>query len=203
MWGEGDPSDILSGKAKRSAVLEGLDVRAIDTVSLATLGPDILVVAQPRALAPAELVALDTWVRNGGRVAIFADPRLDWPSRYPIGDPRRAPPVTLLDPLFAHWGVRLDLGEGSRGVWQRGRCTAVDAITIDCRIGTGRALMVADADVLDPRNDGGEALRRLIVALESNREPDAESRSHWPLVIAGGLAGLLVLLGLRAYRSRT
>ncbi len=203
MWGEGDPADILSGRAKRSAALDGLDVRAIDTVNASTLDTGILVVAQPRAMAPAELVALDSWVRGGGRVAVFADPRLDWPSRFALGDPRRAPPVTLLDPLLAHWGVRLDLGADGAGVWQRGACATVDAITIDCRIGKGRALLIADADVLDVRNGGGAALRRVIDALESNRALDAESLSRWPLMVAGGLATLLILLGLRTYRSRT
>ena len=33
-----------------------------------------LVIAQPRALSPAENVALDNWVRGGGRLLLLADP---------------------------------------------------------------------------------------------------------------------------------
>jgi ABC-type uncharacterized transport system len=203
MWGEGDPSDILNGRARRSTMIDGLDVRAIDTVTVPGLGQDVLVVAQPRAMMPEELVALDTWVRAGGRVLIFADPRLEWRSRYPLGDPRRAPPVTLLDPLLTHWGVRLDAGPGSDGRWQRGPCAAVDPVTIDCRIGKGRALLIADADRLDERAGGGPVLRDAVSLLESNRAGAAES--SW-MMMAGWAAGavlLLVLAGLWARRVRT
>jgi ABC-type uncharacterized transport system len=208
MWGEGDPVDILSGRAKRSAILDGLDVRAIDTVTAVSLGSDVLVVAQPRAMMPEELVALDDWVRRGGRAAIFADPLLKWPSRYALGDPRRAPPVTLLDPLLAHWGVTLEPGPDGTGQWNipakgAGACTPVDAVTIDCRVGKGRALLVADADLLDARVADGRRFRDLIRALAANRGIEAESGpAHW-LLIAAMAATPLVFAGLWWRRRRT
>ncbi len=171
VWGEGDTNDVLAGRSARSEILKIfdmlVDVRAIDTVSAKTLGHDISIVAQPRRLTPGELVALDKWVRSGGRAMIFADPELVWPSRYPLGDNRRAPPVELLDPLFAHWGITL--GDSDRkerivslngvpvkllaaGAWQGPKtCTAIVPEVLDCRIGRGRVLLVGDADVLDAR----------------------------------------------------
>lgn len=202
MWGEGDPGDVLSGRAKRSAMLDGIDVRPIDLVSAKALGADLLVVAQPRAMAPPELVALDAWVREGGRALIFADPRLDWPSLYPLGDPRRAPPVTLLDPLFNHWGVRLNLGEGSSGRWERGPCLAIDAVSIDCRIGRGRVLMIADADVLDSRTGDKTVLRDALVRLAEKTGP-LDTARYWIAGSLAGLAGLGLLLANRSRRHRT
>jgi hypothetical protein len=203
MWGEGDPGDVLSGRAKRSAMLNGLQVNAIDRVSAATLGRDILVVAQPRAMTPEEFVVLDSWVREGGQAVIFADPRLDWPSRHALGDPRRAPPVTLLDPLLTHWGVRLDLTSGSAGAWQRGPCAAVDAITIDCRLGKGRALLIADADLLDDRTGDRAALRNALEKLAPKRAIVRESSQIWIAGALAGFAGLLGLLTIRTIRRRT
>ena len=85
----------------------------------------------------------------------------------PVGDNRRAPPVTLLDPLFRHWGialgdsdnrVRTKLIESSNvamagsGTWQFGpNCSAIIPEVIDCRIGKGRAILIGDADMLDAR----------------------------------------------------
>jgi len=203
MWGEGDPGDVLSGRARRSAMLDGLTVRAIDVVSAQTLGRDVLIVAQPRVMAPEELVALDTWVRGGGRAVIYADPRLDWPSIYPLGDRRRAPPVTLLDPLFAHWGVRLDLGEGTAGRWQRGACAAIDAVTIDCRIGKGRALLIADADRLDDRTGADDMLRSDIARLGDGGGNGFESKAAWVVGFAAGLGLIMILLLKLRTRRRT
>ena len=64
----------------------------------------LLLLAQPRALAPAEMVKLDSWVRDGGKLLILADPALQWGSLYPLGDKRRPLFTSLLSPLFSHWG---------------------------------------------------------------------------------------------------
>lgn len=171
VWGESDAGEVLNGGAGRSATLKALDgqfgIDAIDTLSAGTLGHDVVVLAQPRRLAPQELVAFDRWVRRGGRALIFADPELVWSSRYAAGDVRRAPPVTLLDPLFKHWGVALgdsDFGErvakagpltivtASAGAWTGPKtCVAPDPLVLDCRIGKGRVILVGDADMLDER----------------------------------------------------
>jgi ABC-type uncharacterized transport system len=171
VWGEGDAGDIVQGRSARSQTLTAIEgsfaVRAIDTLSAKTLGRDVAVIAQPRRLTPTELVAFDKWVRRGGRAMIFADPELVWLSRYPLGDNRRAPPVELLDPLFAHWGIALgDSDRAARTVSVNGRqvrllaagawsasnaCAAVMPEVLDCRIGTGRVVLVGDADLLDAR----------------------------------------------------
>ena len=153
-----------------------------------------LILAQPRALAPAELVALDEWVRVGGKLLIFADPMLDWPSPYGPGDRRRAPVMSLLDPLFEHWGLRLDLGQPggersqsvtlagsaatvqSAGRWHllRGDCTiGEEGLRADCPVGKGQATLIADADMLDltlgesENRDNGAALLALLRDMES------------------------------------
>jgi hypothetical protein len=171
LWGEGDPSDILQGRSGRSETLRRLDVqfdiRAIDIVSARTVRDSVAFLAQPRRLSPLELVAFDKWIRGGGRAMIFADPDLLGSSIYPLADSRRAPPVTLLDPLFKHWGI--DLGDSDKVVrtityggtkivfagaapWKFGtNCTAIIREAIDCRIGKGRVILVSDADMLDAR----------------------------------------------------
>ena len=172
VWGEGDVADVVQGRSERSAILKAIDptfdVRAIDTLSAKTLGRDVAMIAQPRRLTPTELVAFDKWVRRGGRAIIFADPELVWPSRYPLGDNRRAPPVELLDPLFTHWGVAL--GDSDRlarivpindipvkilasGTWTGpATCATVVPEVLDCSIGKGRVILVGDADLLDARS---------------------------------------------------
>jgi hypothetical protein len=171
VWGEGSAADVIAGRVGRSETLKALDkhldVRAIDTLSRATMGHDIAIIAQPRRLTPQELVTFDKWVRSGGRAMIFADPELVWPSHYPPGDNRRAPPVTLLDPLFDHWGVilgdsdhqehkvqmaGLTVALAAAGVWTGPKpCSGNGGYALDCRIGKGRVLLVGDADLLDPR----------------------------------------------------
>jgi hypothetical protein len=124
-------------------------------------------------------------------VVIFADPYLEWPSIYGLGDPRRAPPVTLLDPLFDHWKVKLaasqtDLHEhanghelslmdktidtSTAGSWmtQSPGCALADAgFRLSCRIGKGRAELVADADLLDEasRAKNGSSNAPAVIAL--------------------------------------
>ena len=41
----------------------------------------LLLMAQPPAQTAENLVTLDAWVRRGGRLLLFADPMLEWPSR--------------------------------------------------------------------------------------------------------------------------
>ncbi len=223
MWGEGDPGDVLSGEARRSPLLDGLDVRAIDAIGPGALGKDVLIVAQPRALAPGELVDLDAWVRGGGRTLIFDDPLLLWPSRYALGDARRAPPVGLLDPLLAHWGVTgtpadpaavtrtiggLTVAIAGTGQWRAPpNCITVDPLVIDCMIGKGRAIIVADADVLDAARaqsmqaDNAAWFKQMIAALADNHSVARNSAfAWWPLL--GAIAGFILAAGL-FWRSRT
>lgn len=126
---------------------------------------NLLLMAQPPAQTPENLVALDAWVRGGGRVLLLADPMLEWPSRRPLGDPLRPPPMFMDTGLLAHWGLTLDApdeaGAAARelGGWTiataspgalRGACPiSSDGLVARCRIGKGRATIVADADLLD------------------------------------------------------
>lgn len=142
-------------------------LEAIDLPSkLATGG--VLLAAQPRALPAEELVALDAWVRAGGRLVLLADPLLEWPSKRPLGD-RMRPPASFADTgLLLHWGLRLDapdkrgpqwLGGGhvpilflSPGILVagRGECKLLRGnIAATCRLGQGTATIVADADWLN------------------------------------------------------
>src|SRR5262249_21955956 len=120
----------------------------------------LLLMAQPQAQPPEDLVALDDWVRRGGRVLLLADPVLEWPSDRPLGDAVR-PPVMFPDTgLLSHWGLRLDAPD-RRGP-ERRSLVASDVLTDSpgrlsgnceigseefearCRIGRGRAVVVAD-----------------------------------------------------------
>ncbi len=151
----------------------------------------LLLLAHPAAQLPEDLVALDDWVRRGGRVLLLADPLLEWPSERPLGDPLRPPPMFPDTGLLAHWGLRLDAPD-ERGPAVRklggydiqtvspGRFTGAgcdisgDAAVARCRIGKGRAIVVADADFLDVERLGkrGEHnLDGLVAALAELERP--------------------------------
>lgn len=167
VWGEGGFFDPASRPALAyRALQEEFEMRPIDVLDAPSLaGSRLLLLAQPRWLAPAELVALDAWVRGGGRALILTDPSLAWESALPLGDIRRPPPAGLLKPLLDHWGLALEPGEGgARRLSVGGRLLALEAPgrfrragaacavahpqVAHCRIGRGRALLIADADLM-------------------------------------------------------
>ena len=139
-----------------------------------------LLAIQPQALTAERLVALDRWVRGGGRLVLLADPRLEWESSRPLGDKFR-PPFEFPDTgLLAHWGLTLAAGEEgpapaqvggtavtvvSPGVFTaRGKdCRVADGgLVATCRLGKGQAIVVADADWVMAGNgalDPGEAAK--------------------------------------------
>ncbi len=195
-WSEGtSPADMLKGEDQRAPLVKALlahhVVKPVDAVNAQGMsGVKLLILAQPRLLQPEELVALDQWVQKGGRLLIFADPILAWPSELPLGDRRRAPPITLLDPLYQHWGLGLDNpDEGapqmieteiegqktalvSPGKWRLAevaRDCSIDTggLIADCHFGKGQALLVADADMLDSRlwTEKGQDGSRAVIAL--------------------------------------
>jgi hypothetical protein len=133
--------------------------------------------AHPPAQAPENLVALDEWVRKGGRVLLLADPMLEWPSSRPLGDPLRPAPTFMETGLLAHWGLKLDAPD-RRGPKVRrlggvavlavspgrlsGKCdVSPDGLVGRCRIGKGEATVVADADLLDTQDLGPGAAHNL------------------------------------------
>ncbi|PZU57778.1 MAG: ABC transporter [Sphingobium sp.] len=166
------------GRREHAPILAALDsafsVRAVDRIAADSLsGVDHLLIAQPRPLAPAELVALDAWVRGGGKAVILADPLLLWPTGLPPGDRRSPPSTSLLDPLLVHWGLflapvqpqdiqparrfldggaLLPVAGVSRFTRRGGPCRlGEDGLVALCGIGKGAVRLVADADLLDDR----------------------------------------------------
>lgn len=200
-WTEGaDIAGLLDNKARPHwalAVLrEAGDLRLLDT--LASEADDalplptgaLLVLAQPYPFSPQDNVALDNWVRGGGRVLLFADPMLTFESEFALGDRRRPQDIALLSPILTRWGLELRFDETQRpgeriasldgtaipvnlpGTFaigdNRGRCVLIGgALAAQCRIGKGRVLALADAALFESREDGpkGEraaALRALL-----------------------------------------
>lgn len=188
-WSEGGIEAELSEDAQPhpayARLQEQYDVRPVDSFDMLDgKAMDMLILAQPRALTPAELVKLDGWVRAGGRLLVFADPALQWGSLYPIGDKRRPLFTTMLSPLFSHWGLELvlpmtgqeaitllnvnglTLRTQTAGEWiekpgeNKDACRIFEQrILADCKIGKGRALLVADADLLDTVYWEGQGVR--------------------------------------------
>lgn len=128
-----------------------------------------LLIAHPRALAPQELVAIDAFVRGGGRAVVLADALSGWPARHRLGDPRNAPITSLLTPLLDHWGVTLGAAPGGKSevlpvdvdgarlrLFSAGRldrlppqCRAyAQRHAARCRIGEGEVWLIGDADLL-------------------------------------------------------
>ncbi len=195
IWAEAtDLGELLAPKGEVNWVKVELEGRfllePLDTLeegSLARL--DRLVLAQPRALSPGENVALDAWVRGGGRLLLFADPMLTRHSRFAVGDRRRPQDVALLSPILSHWGLELlfdaEQAEGERlieiegasvpvalagsfGVAPGAACTSAGGgVLVRCRLGKGSVVALADAAVLDDPEAGDtgprqDALGRLL-----------------------------------------
>ena len=172
-----------------------------------------LLLAHPRALAPQELVAIDTFVRGGGHAVVLADALSGWPARHPLGDPRNAPVTSLLTPLLDHWGVTLGAAPAGEGeavpmdvdgarlrLFSAGRfdrlppeCRAyARRRAAQCRIGEGEVWLVGDADLLF-----APLWRPIVPAAPHLRQADTMewlSARLWP----GAGDGLLHPLWIRA-----
>jgi hypothetical protein len=177
-WGESENfGEVVAGEGTahwaRSQLEAEYRLRPLDALSEESLaGLDFLMLAQPRGLSPAENVALDAWVRAGGHLLLFADPMLTGESRFAIGDRRRPQDVILLSPLLTHWGLALEFDEeqlagdalvptpgapllvdmaGSLALREGdAECSLVAAdVLAECTIGKGRAVILADAALLD------------------------------------------------------
>ena len=179
-WGEADIAAIAQGQGRPDPLIARLSqagtVSFADSVAqIQAARPDIALLIQPRALSPDEMVRLDKWVRAGGRLLLFADPALQWPSEQPIGDQDRPLFTSLLSPLFQYWGLELafpmdaegavvaanlsdhDVKLASPGIWQAiedpkgsANCRVdLGRYMAECRPGKGQAILVADADMLE------------------------------------------------------
>ncbi|MEO0033585.1 MAG: hypothetical protein RIS94_3343, partial [Pseudomonadota bacterium] len=125
-------------------------------------------------------------VQAGGRVLLFADPMLTWDSAFPVGDRRRPQDVALLSPILGRWGLELRFDDAQPGGLREsaglpvnlpgqlvpkaggiGRCRIGPAgLVAECVVGNGRVTVVADAALLEPRENPGEesaALESLLV----------------------------------------
>ena len=99
----------LRDAIERSNSLEPIDL--LDPASLQAV--DTLLLIQPRALTPAENVALDDWVRAGGQVLLVADPMLTSEPGFALGDPRNPQAIAVTGPIQARWGLTLQPAEQS------------------------------------------------------------------------------------------
>lgn len=128
----------------------------------------LLLMAHALAQPPEALVELDEWVRRGGRLLLLADPKLDWPSKRPLGDKLRPPPSFADTGLLAHWGLMLarnpadgpisaEVGPNfiifsSVGELQNdgAKCKLLaKGIVARCKVGRGKVTVIADADWLN------------------------------------------------------
>jgi hypothetical protein len=159
-------------------------ISVADTASLK--GHGLFLMVQPRAQPPEVLVELDSWVRNGGRVLLLADPALQWPSVRPLGDPLR-PPVAFADTgLLGHWGLRLKAPEtlessiveaeghairtASPGDLEAksARCRiGGGGFVAHCGIGRGRVTVMADADFIDAKRFSSANIQLLLAELDA------------------------------------
>ena len=133
--------------------------------------------AAPRAAGRGSRRARSMGARAAARVLLLADPLLEWPSERPLGDPLRPPPMFMDTGLLGHWGLKLDAPD-QRGP-RRGRLggydimtespgslsgaarSARDRLVAHCRVGQGRATIVADADFLNVERLGRPARHNL------------------------------------------
>ena len=173
-----------AGSPALTALERRYSVQAINVADAATLeGNRLLLMAHPVAQPAEALVALDAWVRGGGRLVLLADPRLDWTSERPLGDKLRPPPAFADTGLLKHWrlklyapdkpgpvertidGRRVELSSPGAG---SGACgLRRDGLLARCTIGRGRATIIADADFL--RTDGPDSANLQFLLAELDR----------------------------------
>ncbi|TCD06187.1 hypothetical protein EYB45_00090 [Erythrobacteraceae bacterium CFH 75059] len=186
-WGEPDGvADALRGPQETHWARTVLEERH-ELVPLDRLGDDQgvpvselaglrhLFIAQPRAITAADNVALDRWVREGGRAILVLDPLVTEHSRYPLGDPRRFNDVALVPPVVARWGLAMvipdnqqdavTVGHASLPLDQHAEWRVLDGggdrpctigaggVLAICRVGEGRVLLVADTAFMDRERD--------------------------------------------------
>ncbi len=206
-WSEsGDIAQTLASPAPphfaRTELEQAWRLQPLDTLDAASLAPlRFLLLAQPRALTGEENVALDAWVRGGGRLLLLADPWLTGHSEFGIGDPRRPQDVALLSPILARWGLELTFAEEDSteerwletpagplpvelaGQWRLvpteadapASCRlAADAVLAECTIGRGRATILADAALVD--GERGDERRAAALRAVARRAFAGETR---------------------------
>src|SRR3546814_13026787 len=79
LFADAPPPPASYRAMRKGAAITPADVLSEDALA----GADLLILAQPRALNPVELLVVDEWVRAGGRALLFADPALHWAGELP------------------------------------------------------------------------------------------------------------------------
>lgn len=180
-----------AGSPALTALERRYRVEPISVADAASLkGRKLLLMAHPLAQPAEALVELDAWVRAGGRLVLLADPKLDWPSRRPLGDRLRPPPGFADTGLLGHWGLKLyapeNLGPVERKVDGRtvqfsspgilGSACGLrrDGLLARCDIGRGKATVIADADFI--RADSADSGNLQFLLAELGRIERRDSR---------------------------
>jgi hypothetical protein len=207
-WPEGtDLATLASGAApipwQRRAMETRFELVPLDTLApIAALSPEEpeldplaglqrLAAIQPRGLSPADNVALDNWVRGGGKLLLVLDPVLTGEYQAALGDPRRPVDTALILPVVKRWGldigfaihetedgynrtIRLpggaelplaDYGMIEIGDDVAARCTSSDPAFVTCRVGKGQVALIADAALFEHPEFAGEGGERLLALL--------------------------------------
>lgn len=181
VWGDGaSMENIVAGKASPAPIYtywqKQYDIAAVDSFDgLENSDTEIIMLAQPPAMDPADLAAVDAWVRAGGNAIILTDPQLIWPSSLPLGDKRRPLASSLLSPLLSRWNLELQLTDDAAdsvrlkfsdvtitavgiGAFKsvprpengQAECElSVANVMARCQLGDGQAIILADADFLN------------------------------------------------------
>ena len=183
LWNEAaDVAGLLKSDAHphwaKAALGERGDIVALDRMDAVSIaGLSRLVIAQPRPFGPDENVALDDWVKGGGKLLLLADPALTADSTFSLADPRRPQAGVLLSPILNRWGLALEFeeaqtfGEHSVKVMDvavpvnlpgrfvltaASNCRSwADGLAVSCAVGKGRVIALADAAVLDQDDPDG------------------------------------------------
>ncbi|MBU2586830.1 MAG: GldG family protein [Alphaproteobacteria bacterium] len=207
-WPEGaELHELAAGNTappwQRQAIEGRYAIVPLDTLSpIPALPPDAaevdplaglarLAVIQPRGLSPADNVALDAWVRRGGRLLLVLDPALTGDYDAPLGDPRRPVDGALIPPVVARWGLAISFDEGHElavttttlagaqlPLALAGRIAITDPRAADCtrlaagaaascRVGKGQVMVIADAALFEHpelAGEGGVRLREVLAA---------------------------------------
>ncbi|MEQ1497820.1 MAG: ABC transporter [Novosphingobium sp.] len=189
IWAEGNELLLDAPPPWPRAVIESrgkpvpIDSLEVQNGRSPLAGINLLVLAQPRALGAQENVALDAWVRGGGKVLLLADPMYTGHSALALGDPRRPQAIAMISPILARWGLELeydpDQPPGPRPASAMGTALSVNlagrfvvkdpencrlwdnGLVATCRIGKGRIFALADASVIDPDDPSSENVAAL------------------------------------------
>ena len=215
-WNEGDTFAELGKGAEadlpwvRGAIEQQYRIKPLDVLApvegaadeAGNLLGDLqrLAIIQPRGLSPADNVALDEWVRQGGQLLYVIDPMLTGEYETPLGDPRHPTVTALVPPVLARWGISLSFDEDQSGEpylaeWDTlafpivmggrfarmskvesdpstsGDCNIeADGLVARCALEDGSITLVADAALFEPREGNAEAEQAVLGMLSKALE---------------------------------